>query len=202
MTSITEQFGELKSNVTDGKGPANIRSTPSTKAETNIVSKQPLGTRVKILDKTSAEGRTWYKVSYGKQQKDVGWVREDVIKLLPNQTPSKPSQNPDNEDTRLYFETDKRLVRVYEESAKIYMNVYNKKTNQTELSGVSATKLTKDLKTAWEGYLATKDGRTYQAFFINRGATQLIITSSDTAKNIEPTETGFGAKGIEYQQIA
>ncbi len=197
MSSITEQFGELKTNITGGKGPTNIRSTPSTKDGTNIISTQPLGTRVKILDKTSAEGRTWYKVNYGTQQKNVGWVREDVITLLPNQNPT-----PNNEETRLYFETDKRLVRVYEESSKIYMNVYNKQTQKTEISGVVATKLSKDLKTSWEGYLATQDGRTYQAFFINRGATQLIITSSDTGENIEPIETGFASKGTEYQQIA
>lgn len=201
MSSITEQFGELKSNVSGGKGPVNIRSTASTKVDTNIVSKQPLGTRVKILEKTSAEGRTWYKVSYGKQPKDVGWVREDVIKLLPANG-SKPNPTPDNDDTRLYFETDKRQVRVYEQSDKIYMNVYNKQTKKTEISGVPATKLTKDVKGVWEGYLATKDGRTYQAFFINRGATQLIITRSDNGENIEPAESGFAAKGTEYQQIA
>jgi Bacterial SH3 domain len=188
---MTEQIGELKSNVSGGTGPVNIRSTASTKASVKVT--RPLGTRVKVLEKTTAEGRTWYKVSYGTPTTDVGWVREDVIKIL-------PIENPTEKDTRLYFETDKRQIRVYESGANVLMNVYNKQTQKTEISGVSTTKLAKDPKSSTEAYLATKDGRTYQASFIRRGATQLKITSSDNAQNIEPPETGFGAKGTEYQQ--
>ncbi|MBW4646602.1 MAG: SH3 domain-containing protein [Goleter apudmare HA4340-LM2] len=192
MSSTTEQFGELKHNK-GGTGPVNIRSNPSLTA--SAVTK-PVGTRVKILEKKQpGDGHTWYKVSYDSTK--VGWVRDDVIKLLPPQNP----QNPPADDTRLYFETDKRQVRVYQKGTNLYMNVYNKQTEKTEISAVSATKLPKDNR-AWEGYLAIKDGRTYRALFIRRGETQLQIISSSDAKEIEPKETGFAAKGVEYQLIA
>jgi uncharacterized protein YgiM (DUF1202 family) len=195
MTGTTEQFGELKSNVAGGKS-VNIRANPSVTA---TAVEKPLGTRVKILEKKQpGDAHTWYKVSYDNTHE--GWVRDDVIKLLPPQTP-QTSQTPDADDTRLYFETDKRQVRVYESNSNLYINVYNKQTQKTEISGVSATKLPIDQR-GWEGYLGTKDGRTYQALFIRRGATQLLITNSSTAKDLEPKETGFAAKGIEYQQVA
>ncbi|AFY36323.1 SH3 domain-containing protein [Calothrix sp. PCC 7507] len=191
--STTEQFGELKSNVSGGKGPVKIRSTASVTA---TAVEKPLGTRVKILEKKQpGDDHTWYKISYDSTK--IGWVRDDVIKLLPPQTPQTPAAD----DTRLYFETDKRQVRVYESNSNLYINVYNKKTEKTEISGVSATKLPKDLK-GWEGYLAIKDGRTYRALFVRRAETQLQITNSSDAKEIEPRETGFAAKGTEYQLTA
>ncbi|WP_017653125.1 SH3 domain-containing protein [Fortiea contorta] len=192
MSSTTEQFGELKNNK-GGTGEINIRSNPSLTAS---AVQKPVGTRVKILEKKQpGDGFTWYKVSYDNTKS--GWVRDDVIKVLPPQT----SQKPDADDTRLYFETDKRQVRVYQTGTTLYMNVYNKQTNKTDISGVSATKLPKDTK-GWEGYLAIKDGRTYRALFIRRGETQLQITNSSDAKDIEPKETGFAAKGVEYQLVA
>lgn len=193
MSATTEQFGELKSNVSGGKGPVKIRANPSVTA---TAVEKALGTRVKIIEKKQpGDDHTWYKVSYDSAQ--VGWVRDDVIKLLPPQTTEKP----DADDTRLYFETDKRQVRVYQTGPNLYINVYNKKTEKTEISGVSVTKLPKDIR-GWESYLGTKDGRTYQALFIRRGATQLLITSSNEAKELEPKETGFAAKGTEYQLLA
>jgi hypothetical protein len=191
----TNKQGVLKSNDSSNSTvPVRIRSTPSTENQSNIKLTKPPGTKVTILEQKSSEGRTWYKVSYGTQATDVGWVREDVIQILPD-------QNPTDENTRLYFETDKKLVRVYQEGASVYMNVYNKLANKTDISHVPATKLPKDSK-GWEGYLATKDGRTYQASFIRRGTTQLKITSSNNGENLEPTEIGFASKGIEYQQVA
>ncbi len=190
----TNKQGVLKSNDSSNSTvPVRIRSTPSTENQSNIKLTKPPGTKVTILEQKSSEGRTWYKVSYGTQATDVGWVREDVIQILPD-------QNPTDENTRLYFETDKKLVRVYQEGSSVYMNVYNKLADKTDISRVPATKLPKDSK-GWEGYLATKDGRTYQASFIRRGATQLKITSSNNGENLEPTEIGFGSKGIEYQQV-
>ncbi len=190
--TTTEQFGELKNNK-GGTSPVNIRSTPSITAS---AVQKPLGTCVKILDKKQpGDGFTWYQVSYDSTK--IGWVRDDVIKLLPPQTPQTPAA----EDTRLYFETDKRQVKVYESNSKLYINVYNKQANKTEILGVSATRLPKDLK-GWEGYLAIKDGRTYRALFVRRGETQLQITNSSDAKEIEPRETGFAAKGTEYQLVA
>lgn len=189
MTSTTEQFGELINNK-GGTGPVNIRSSPSLTA--SAVTK-PVGTKVKILEKKQpGDGHTWYKVSYDSTK--VGWVRGDVIKIL-------PAQNPPTDDTRLYFETDKRQVRVYQSGANLYMNVYNKQTQKTEISAVPTTKLPKDNK-GWEKYIATKDGRTYQASFLRRSATQLQIINSSNAQEIEPSESGFAAKGTEYQLVA
>jgi GW (Gly-Tryp) dipeptide domain len=195
MSTTTTSQGVLKSNdPSQPNVPVRIRSTPSTANQSNIKLTKAPGTKVTVLDKISAEGRTWYKVSYGPQATDIGWVREDVIKIIPN-------QNPSDAQTRVYFETDKRLVRVFEEGANVFMNVYNKISGKTELNRVPATKLARDQK-GWEGYLATKDGLTYQASFIRRGATQLRITSSNNGQNVEPTEVGFASKGVEYQFIA
>lgn len=189
--SSANKKGVLKSNDPNNpKLPVRIRSTP--KVNNNVKLTKPAGTSVTILDQTQAgDGFIWYKVSYGVQPDDVGWVRGDVVKLLPD-------QNPSDQDTRLFFETDKRLVRIYEEGTVVYMNVHNKVTEVTEVKRVSATKLPKDQK-GWESYLASKDGRTYHAMFIRRGTTQLKITSSNDARNLEPIEIGFKADGTEYK---
>jgi hypothetical protein len=126
-----------------------------------------------------------------------GWVREDVIEIS---AAPKPNPNPLAKDTRVYFETNSRQVRVYEDGIALYMNVYNKQTSKTELNRAPTTKLVPSQPTLWETYLATQAGRTYQAKFERRGKTELQITNSNTGQTLEPAESGFNSSGFEYQR--
>ena len=197
------KVGQLKSN-TPGVTMVRIRTSPDLASD--FVSK-PVGTRVAVTDQTlgaDASGFYWYRVSFD-TTKD-GWVRDDVIDVSaaspsPSPTPAPtptPTQNPLDARTRLFFETNTRSVRVFEEGASIFMNIYNKKTNSTELNHVFATKLPNS--GGRENYLSTKDGRAYQASMIRRGTTQLKITNSTTGIDIEPIESGIKAWGTDYQQ--
>ncbi len=193
---MSDRIGVLKSNVPGSTSLVKIRTNPTL---TDSYVSKPIGTRVTILVQTGADldGHTWYQVQYDGDQS--GWVRDDVITILPD-TPT-PTPNPTIADTLLYFETDLRQVRVFDSGSAILMNVYNKMTQKTEVNRVAATKLPIDASLQ-ESYLATQDGRTYQASFVRRGSTQLRITDSATGRDIEAIESGFGARGTEYQQTA
>lgn len=195
------RVGQLKSNA-PGVTTVRIRNSPDL---TSAFVSKPVGTRVTITDQTlgaDASGFFWYRVTFD-GTKD-GWVRDDVIDVSATPSPSpspKPTPTPTpnalDARTRLFFETNTRQVRVFEEGASIFMNIYNKKTAANELTHVFATKLPSSR--GWENYLSTKDGRAYQASMIHRGATQLKITNSATGLDVEPIESGFKAWGTEYQ---
>lgn len=180
----------------------NIRNSPDLNSPSPV--SKPVGTRVTVTDKTGKDtsGFAWYRVTFD-GTKD-GWVRDDVIDLSATPSPSpspKPTPTPTPDDlavrTRLFFETNTRSVRVFEEGTSVFMNIYNKNTASTELNHVFATKLPSSR--GWENYLSTKDGRAYQASMIRRGATQLKITNSATGLDVEPIESGFKSWGTEYQ---
>lgn len=199
------KVGQLKSNAPD-VDTVRIRTSPDLTSD--FVSK-PVGTRVMVTDQTlgaDPAGFYWYRVTF--DGTEDGWVRDDVIDVSTNPTPSpsptptptpSPTPNPIDARTRLFFETDTRQVRVFEEGVSVFMNIYNKKTASTELNHVFATKLSGGDSRGWENYLSTKDGRAYQASMIRRGATQLKITNSSTGLDVEPIESGFKAWGTEYQ---
>jgi hypothetical protein len=170
MTGPAQQTGKLKSN-SSSTASVRIRQQPSLQA--SFVEK-PAGTVVTILGKTSqadGNGKLWYQVVTADATK--GWV---------------------------YFETNSRQVRVYEDGIALYMNVYNKQTSKTELNRAPTTKLVPSQPTLWETYLATQAGRTYQAKFERRGKTELQITNSNTGQTLEPAESGFNSSGFEYQR--
>lgn len=182
--------GVLKTNTSNTK-VVNIRSAPVIK-EGNIIRQGKAGDRVKILDKQKPSGdpRTWYKVQFGTQAKDVGWVREDVITL------SKPSpdKNPTDAQTLVYFVTDTKTVRIHKQD-QVYMNVYDNKTEVTERA--PAAKLpNNDTKNYWTTYIAIKDGSTYQVRFIPGADTELTILRDNQVKL---QEKGFRADGTEYR---
>ena len=191
------KVGQLKSNAPD-VDTVRIRTSPDLTSD--FVSK-PVGTRVMVTDQTlgaDPAGFYWYRVTFD-GTKD-GWVRDDVIDISTSPTPTPtPTPNPIDAHTRLFFETDTRQVRVFEEGVSVFMNIYNKKTASTELNHVFATKLSGGDSRGWENYLSTKDGRAYQASMIQRGTTQLKITNSSTGLDVEPIESGFKAWGTEYQ---
>lgn len=200
MSATTNRVGVLKSNVPGGTGLVRIRTNPSLSA--SYVSK-PIGTRVTVLVQTGADtdGHTWYQVQYDGTK--AGWVRDDVITILPDTPTPTPTPTPDPsiDDTRLYFETDTRVVRVFDAGSAVLMNVYNKMTKQTEVNRVPATKLPINASSQ-ESFIATQSGRTYQASFVRRGSTQLRITDSATGQDVVAIESGFGARGTDYQRSA
>lgn len=196
MSATANRVGILKSNVPGGTSLVRIRTNPSLTA--SYVSK-PIGTRVTVLIQTGADtsGHTWYQVQYDGTKS--GWVRDDVITILPDTPTPTPTPNPLIDDTRLYFETDNRVVRVFNAGSSVLMNVFNKTTQKTEVNRVAATKLPINAA-AQESYIATQAGRTYQASFVRRGATQLRITDSATGQDVAAIESGFAARGTDYQR--
>lgn len=199
MITSTEKIGVLKSNnLNYPNREINIRSRPLITASIRLT--QPPGTRVIILDKTQPSGDiyAWYCIRYGDDTNDIGWVREDVINIL-------PSTNPPDADTRIFFETQSRQVRVYG-SQQPYMNVYLKKTNTTELLRANAVRVPKvsDYE-RWISYITIKDNTVYQVRFIpltqnQSGQAELIIGNSNNGR-ISLQEKGFAIEGYEYNQL-
>lgn len=187
MSTAIQHHGILKSNDSNNpKHPVNIHSNPSVNA--SVITTLSPGTSVEIIDQNQpGDGHTWYKVVY--TDNHVGWVRNDVIQILPD-------QNLSDTDTRLYFETDQRQVRVFGKNQPC-MNVYNKKNDVTEVAQVPASKVPNS-DDQWQSYIAKQDGRTYQAKFIPRDQTELVISDSNDGHIIE-TESGFGANGSDYR---
>ncbi|MBW4565884.1 MAG: SH3 domain-containing protein [Mojavia pulchra JT2-VF2] len=192
LNQILPSEGILKSNSTN-TNVVNIRSAPLIK-EGNVVHKGKSGDRVKILDKNKPSGdkHNWYKVQFGKQQSDVGWVREDVITVVAK--PSSPDKNPSETQTLLYFVTDSKTVRIYNQG-QVYINVYDNKSEVTERAP-AAKLLNNDPKNIWTTYVAIKDGYTYQVRFIPGAETELTIIYNN---KIILQQKGFRADGSEYR---
>ncbi|BAY26960.1 hypothetical protein NIES2100_67800 [Calothrix sp. NIES-2100] len=189
---ILPSEGILKTNSTS-TNVVNIRSAPVIK-DGNVIRQGKSGDRVKIVDKQKPSGdtRNWYKVQFGTQAKEVGWVREDVISIVASQP--TPDKNPSEADTLVYFVTDTKTVRVYGKG-QAYINVYDNKTEVTNRA--PAAKLPKnDTTNAWTTYIASKDGSTYQVRFIPGADTELTIIHEN---KVILQQKGFRADGTEYR---
>jgi Bacterial SH3 domain len=189
---ILPSEGTLKTNSTS-TNVVNIRSAPLIK-DVNVIHQGKSGDRVKILDKQKPSGdtRTWYKVQFGKQANEVGWVREDVISVVSTQ-PS-PDKNPSPADTLVFFVTDTKTVRVHGKG-QAYINVYDNKSETT--SSAPAAKLPKtETNNLWTTYIASKDGYTYQVRFIPGADTELTIIQNN---KVVLQQKGFRADGTEYR---
>ncbi|OUL18958.1 hypothetical protein BV372_33860 [Nostoc sp. T09] len=189
---ILPSNGVLKTNSTS-TNVVNIRSAPVVK-DGNVIRQGKSGDRVKIIDKQKPSGdtRTWYKVQFGTQAKDVGWVREDVISVVASQP--APDKNPSETDTLVYFVTDTKTVRVYGKG-QAYINVYDNKTEVTNRT--PAAKLPKnETNQLWTTYIASKDGYTYQVRFIPGADTELTIIHEN---KVILQQKGFRADGTEYR---
>jgi hypothetical protein len=199
MNTSTNRAGRLSSN-TGGPGPVRIRSNPSLSSAV-IIDKQ-IGTPVTVLESTTEpdpDKFIWHHVRYDISH--FGWVRDDVITIFPNLVfPDTPPAevNPSLTDTLLYFETNLHEVRVFNEGSRISMNVFNRMTKVTEVSHGAATKLPADAS-FMETYLTIQSDRSYLAEFRRLGETQLRTTESRTGQDIQPIESGFGARGTVYQ---
>jgi hypothetical protein len=199
MTARIEEIGVLKTNNPNNQNlPINIRSAPSINATVKLT--RPAGTRVTILEKNQPSGDryAWYRIRYGEGNNDHGWVREDVINILPQSNPS-PS------DTRLFFETQSRQIRVYG-AEQAYMNVYVKATGSNDLLRATAVRIPRVSDAErWISYIAFKDRTVYQVRFVpltqtQSGDAELIIGDSNTGR-ISLQERGFGIQGSEYNRL-
>jgi hypothetical protein len=183
--------GVLKSN-SSSTTIVNIRSGPSTN---NSVKRQgKSGDPVKVLEKTKPanDTRSWYKVKYGNGSDDIGWVREDVIQLV--------EKNPSDASTLLYFATDTKTVRVYTEQGQIFMNVYDNRSELTELNSAPAARVPRlEATIKWNSFIAIKDRFAYSARFIPFGETELIISGRNDGV-VTLRQNGFRSSGTEYQR--
>jgi len=189
---ILPSEGTLKTNSTS-TNVVNLRSAPLI-TEGNVIHQGKSGDRVKVLDKQKPSGdtRTWYKVQFGTQANEVGWVREDVISVVPNK-PS-PDKNPSETDTLVYFVTETKTVRVYGKG-QAYINVYDNKSETT--NSAPGAKLPKnETNNLWTTYIASKDGYTYQVRFIPGADTELTIIKDN---KVVLQQKGFRADGTEYR---
>lgn len=193
--TVTGSNAVLKSNSSN-TNKVNIRSGASINHD--IVNTGNTGDGVKILDKTKPAGDnfTWYKVQYGSAANAVGWVREDVIEL-------RPESNPTDAATLLFFVTDRKTIRVYNEGGKVLMNVYDNQREQTEIQGVIAARIprfdTSNTSSRFNTYVAIKDRVTYYARFIPLAETELAIAGSNDGV-VTYREKGFRSSGSEYQR--
>lgn len=190
LQTFTASEGVLTTN-SNTINTVNIRSGPS--LNRRVIHEGKEGDKVKILDQTKPAGDThaWYKVKFGSQPDDIGWVREDVIELT--------FTNPSSASTLLLFATNSRTVRVYSEEKQIYMNVYDNRAEKTELYAVEAARLPKvDAESKFKSYVAIKDNTAYYVRFIPFGEVDFIVNNA-TNGNIILKEKGFRASGSEYQ---
>ncbi len=190
IQNFSASEGILKTNSSNAT-IVNIRSAPS--LNRRVIHQGKKGDKVKILDQTKPAGDTyaWYKVKFGADADDIGWVREDVIEI--NYT------NPSSASTLLLFATNSRTVRIYSEENQIYMNVYDNRAEKTELYAVEAARLPKvDPESKFKSYVAIKDNTAYYVRFIPFGEVDFIINNA-TNGNIILKEKGFRASGSEYQ---
>ena len=190
IQAFSASEGILKTNTSNAT-TVNIRSAPS--LNRRVIHEGRKGDKVKILDQTKPAGDTyaWYKVKFGSEPDDIGWVREDVIEI--NYT------NPSSASTLLLFATNSRTVRIYSEENQIYMNVYDNRAEKTELYAVEAARLPKvDAESKFKSYVAIKDNTAYYVRFIPFGEVDFIVNNA-TNGNIILKEKGFRASGSEYQ---
>ncbi|MDJ0737918.1 MAG: SH3 domain-containing protein [Nostocaceae cyanobacterium] len=193
--SVLNRSGVLKSNYSSITR-VNIRSGPS--LNYSILHKGNVGDKVTVIDeeKPSGDSHTWYKIKYGQQFDNIGWVRDDVIKL--SETP--PKENTTDAETLVHFATNAKTVRIYGLKQR-YMNIYDNQKEVTELSGVPAARIPKvdsDKDDAWISYMAVKDEKSYYVRFLPFSATELIISNSNDGK-ITLREYGLRAWGLEYE---
>jgi hypothetical protein len=190
IQNFSASEGILKTNSSNAT-IVNIRSAPS--LNRRVIHQGKKGDKVKILDQTKPAGDTyaWYKVKFGAEADDIGWVREDVIEI--NYT------NPSSASTLLLFATNSRTVRIYFEENQIYMNVYDNRAEKTELYAVEAARLPKvDAESKFKSYVAIKDNTAYYVRFIPFGEVDFNVNNA-TNGNIILKEKGFRASGSEYQ---
>lgn len=196
--------GTLRTN-TSSRTTVNIRFKPD---GDEIKTERPSGTKVSVTAESAPDsrGHSWYKISYGDTANDVGWVRDDVITLEPLSSASpETSASPLEANTRLYFETGERIIRVFEEDGQLRLNVYNKVSNKTHLNKVSAIRLPDVVSMpsgadiSWHSYVSRQDEKVYIVRFVPLRQTELIISHALNGEVFVRT-LGFSSRGTAYTQ--
>lgn len=185
--------GVLKTNSSTSN-IVNIRSGPS--LSNSVIRQGRKGDTVQILGKTKPSGDSfsWYKVKFGSGQNDIGWVREDVIQV------NLSNPNPSDRSTRLYFVTERKTVRIYEDDGQVYMNVYDNQSEVTDPNRAPAAKIPQIYSDDESvSYIALQDRFAYYVRFIAFGEVDFIISDRNNG-NVRLQEQGFRASGTEYQR--
>lgn len=170
-----------------------------------VKAKLVAGSKVNVIAESAPDSNeyTWHQVHYGEGENDIGWVRDDVITLDPPTTPEPPAEK--DKHVHLYFETDARTIRVFEQDKQLRMNVYHNSTRKMELSGVDAIYLPRAVSApdgadvAWRSYLTQGHGKVYIARFLPSEQVELIISYA-TDGEILSKERGFKQDGSAYKQ--
>ncbi len=171
----------------------NIRFGPS--LNDSIITQGREGDKVEIFAKSQPAGDTytWYQVKFGRGSSDIGWVREDVIRL-------DLDTNPPDESTRLYFVTESKTVRIYEDNRRVYMNVYDNRSQVTDPNRVAVAKIPQIYHDDESiSYIALQDQLAYYVRFIPFGEIDFIISDRNNG-NVRLQEQGFRANGTEYRR--
>ena len=191
---MTGQVSVTGTGILRTRSSVNIRSGPS--LNDSIIRQGKNGDTVQILGRSKPSGDrfTWYRIKFGSGQNDIGWVREDLIEVNLN------NPNPPDASTRVFFVTESKTVRVYEEDGQVYMNVYDNQSEVTNPNGVAVAKIPQlDRDDRSISYIALQDRSAYYVRFIPFGEVDFIISDRNNA-NIRLQEKGFRASGTEYQR--
>ena len=186
--------GVLRTN-SQTENRVNIRLGPS--LNDDIITQGREGDKVEIFSKSQPAGDTyaWYQIKFGSGPSDIGWVREDVIRVNLDS-----NSNPSDTDTRLRFKTDSKTVRVYEEDGQVYMNVYDNRSQVTDPKGIAVARIPQIYRDDESiSYIAHQDRFAYYVRFIPFGEIDFIISDRNNG-NVRLQEQGFSASGTEYQR--
>ena len=188
------QISVTGTGVLRTKSSVNIRSGPS--LNDSVIRQGKNGDSVQVLgqSKPSGDRFTWYRIKFGSGQNDLGWVREDLIEVSLN------NPNPPDVSTRLFFVTDSKTVRIYEDDGQVYMNVYDNRSEVTDPNGAPVAKIPQlDRDDRSISYVALQGRSAYYIRFIPFGEVDFILSDRNNA-NIRLQEKGFRASGTEYQR--
>lgn len=176
------------------RSSVNIRSGPS--LNDSVIHQGKDGDTVEIFSRSKLPGDTytWYQVKFGSGQNDIGWVREDLIEV------NLSNPNPPDASTRLFFVTESKTVRIYEDNEQVYMNVYDNQSQITDPNRISIAKIPQIYRDDESiSYIALQDRFSYYVRFIPFGEVDFIISDRNNA-NVRLQEKGFRANGSEYRR--
>ncbi len=195
--------GTLKSNDSSATS-VNIRHAANGDLKTSL----PNGTQVSVIQSVAidSKGFKWYKISYG-TAKETGWVREDVIgiKDRPKGREEK-TEVATAENTRLFFETSVRSVRVFQGSERLHMNIHDKNSGKTQRVGAirlpDAVNVPEGADAPWQSYVAEHDGKVFATRFVPlrhpSPKAELVVSHASNGSFIS-REPGFKIEGTVFR---
>lgn len=199
---------EVKTGMLKSNGSSvpivNIRHAANGAIKTTL----SIGTQVSVI-KASAEldinGFKWYQISFGIAN-ELGWVREDLIDLKDEpKGREEKAEVATAENTRLFFETSARSVRVFQGSERLHMNIHDKSSGKTQQVGAirlpDAVNVPKGADAPWQSYVAEHDGKVYATRFVPlrqpSPQAELVVSHASNGSFISK-EPGFKIEGTAY----